>query len=58
MKKLITFCLIIGAAFSLQAQTIKMVKDINPSGDGGPYGLTAYNGRIYFGADDGWELWI
>lgn len=61
MKKLITFCLTIGAAFTLQAQTFEMVKDINPSGNSNPIFLTECNGKIYFCASDGTngsELWV
>ena len=37
-----------------------MVKDINPTGSGGPNDFTAFNGALYFQADDGVhgkELW-
>ena len=37
-----------------------MVVDINPSGSGNPYGLTAIGTSLYFAADDGtngYELW-
>jgi ELWxxDGT repeat protein len=37
-----------------------MVKDINPTGDGLPVGLTVFNGALYFTATDGVhgrELW-
>jgi ELWxxDGT repeat protein len=31
----------------------RLIKDINPTGDSVPLGMTSFNGRVYFSADDG-----
>lgn len=39
----------------------QLIKDINPTGDAVPLGMTKYKGRVYFSADDGvhgTELWV
>jgi ELWxxDGT repeat protein len=39
----------------------QLIKDINPTGDSVPLGMTEYKGRVYFSADDGVhgsELWV
>jgi ELWxxDGT repeat protein len=39
----------------------QLIKDINPTGDSIPLGMTTYKGRVYFSADDGvhgTELWV
>src|SRR5690554_6633873 len=63
-KKLLQAIFMIPAlilAVSLQAQDFELVKDINPNGVGNPQDLTAYNGKLYFSANDGTnsdELWV
>jgi ELWxxDGT repeat protein len=39
----------------------RLIKDINPTGDSFPQGMTSFNGRVYFSADDGvhgTEPWV
>jgi ELWxxDGT repeat protein len=41
--------------------TTSLIKDINPTGDSIPLGMTCYKGRVYFSADDGThgiEPWV
>lgn len=53
----------IAGGFTLHAQNyqLEMVKDINPNGHSWPYGMTEYNGKLYFEAyeaNSGYELWV
>jgi ELWxxDGT repeat protein len=64
IKNLRLKCLLLATALTvtmgINAQNVKLVKDVNPNTDANPSGYTLVNGTSYFTADDGihgTELW-
>lgn len=58
-KQLLTFLTLSFALFGFSQ--ITLVKEINPSGDGNPRNMYAFDEKIYFDANDGtngFELWV
>jgi ELWxxDGT repeat protein len=53
IKSLLSLALGLVAHFTVLAQKIQMVADINPGGDASPASLTVYNGRLLFAANNG-----